>query len=114
MNEIVQAVDSKSIGRFRAPGKRSLTFHCRWRVHRRFTASAVVANRQQQFGLPRIFLVLLFFALQLPARILAQVKFFAVCANNQIDKSEYLKVQYVVENAADVEQIVPPVFKNFF
>lgn len=43
----------------------------------------------------------------------AQVKFSAVCPNRQIGKNEYLQVQYVVENASNVEQITPPDFKNF-
>ncbi len=57
------------------------------------------------------FLSLLFFTVYNTS--LAQVKFSAVCPNKQIGKNEYLQVQYVVENASNVEQITPPAFKNF-
>ncbi|MEO6453007.1 MAG: BatD family protein [Ginsengibacter sp.] len=60
-----------------------------------------------------IFLLSLFFALCKPSVSFAQVKFSAVCPNKKIGKNEYLQVQYIVENASNVEQIVPPPFKNF-
>ena len=46
-------------------------------------------------------------------RSFAQVKFTAVASNKQIGKNDYLQVQFIVENAANIEQIVPPSFKNF-
>jgi hypothetical protein len=46
-------------------------------------------------------------------KVSAQVKFSAICPHNQIAKNEYLQVQYIVENASNVEQITPPFFKNF-
>jgi hypothetical protein len=61
------------------------------------------------------FLFLLFFLLAFQTNIKAvgQVKFSAVCPHKQISKNEYLQVQYIVENASNVEQIAPPTFKNF-
>src|SRR5215210_5816712 len=56
-------------------------------------------------------LLLLFFAVNTTS--FAQVKFSAVCPNKQIGRNDYLKVQYIVENASNVEQIVPPAFRNF-
>ena len=53
------------------------------------------------------------FVFQININAVAQVKFSAVCPNKQIGKNQYLQVQYIVENAANVEQITPPPFKNF-
>ncbi|MEP6595482.1 MAG: BatD family protein [Ginsengibacter sp.] len=60
-----------------------------------------------------LFLPFFYFAFQINTKAVAQVKFSAVCPNKQISKNEYLQVQYIVENASNVEQIVPPSFKNF-
>ncbi|HUS02538.1 MAG TPA: BatD family protein [Chitinophagaceae bacterium] len=43
----------------------------------------------------------------------AQVKFSASANDKTIGKSEYLQVQFTIENAANVESITPPSFKNF-
>ncbi len=43
----------------------------------------------------------------------AQVKFSAVCPEKRIGKKDYLQIQFLVENASDVETIIPPAFKNF-
>ncbi len=43
----------------------------------------------------------------------AQVKFSASVDNRTIGKNGYLQVQFNVENAANVETIIPPSFKNF-
>ena len=43
----------------------------------------------------------------------AQVKFSASSNDKTIGKSEYLQVQFTIENAANVESITPPPFKNF-
>ncbi len=43
----------------------------------------------------------------------AQVKFSAAANNKTIGKNDYLQVQFTVENAADVQSIIPPSFKNF-
>ncbi|MEP6616802.1 MAG: BatD family protein [Ginsengibacter sp.] len=43
----------------------------------------------------------------------AQVTFTAVSSSRQIGKNEYLQVQFMVENAANIEEIAPPPFKNF-
>lgn len=58
-------------------------------------------------------LVFLYFNLQLGTIAFAQVKFSAVCPDKKISKNEYLRVQFIVENATNVQQIVPPSFKNF-
>ena len=59
------------------------------------------------------FFLLLNFTLQSNTNIFAQVKFSAVCPNKQIGKNDYLQVQYIVENASNVEEIRPPSFDNF-
>ncbi|MEO5783265.1 MAG: BatD family protein [Ginsengibacter sp.] len=43
----------------------------------------------------------------------AQVKFLASSNDKTIGKNDYLQVQFTVENAANVESIIPPSFKNF-
>ncbi|HEY4149043.1 MAG TPA: BatD family protein [Chitinophagaceae bacterium] len=43
----------------------------------------------------------------------AQVKFSTVIDQKEISKSDYLEVQYVVENAQSVDQITPPSFEGF-
>ncbi len=43
----------------------------------------------------------------------AQIKFSAVCPDKTIGKDDYLQIQFMVENAPDVETIIPPSFKNF-
>jgi hypothetical protein len=42
-----------------------------------------------------------------------QVKFTAASSARQISKNDYLQVQFMVENASDIEGILPPPFKNF-
>ena len=58
---------------------------------------------------------LLFFspALFLCAAAAAQVKFSAVCDARKLSKEDYLQVHFTVENAASVQEIVPPSFSNF-
>src|SRR5687768_15474740 len=58
-------------------------------------------------------LLLLYFSLQFDTIAFAQVKFSAVCPDKKINKNEYLQVQFVVENATGVQQVIPPSFKNF-
>ena len=43
----------------------------------------------------------------------AQISFSAVCPDKTISKDDYLQIQFMVENAPDVETIIPPSFKNF-
>lgn len=43
----------------------------------------------------------------------AQVTFSAICPDKTIGKNDYLQIQFMVENAPDVETIIPPSFKNF-
>ena len=43
----------------------------------------------------------------------AQVKFSTVVDEKEISRGDYLQVQYMVENAQSVEQIVPPSFPGF-
>jgi len=43
----------------------------------------------------------------------AQVKFSVVCPQKKIGKNDILQIQFKVENAANVETIIPPSFKNF-
>ena len=43
----------------------------------------------------------------------AQVKFSASSNDKTIGKNDYLQLQFTVENAVNVESIIPPPFKNF-
>ncbi len=43
----------------------------------------------------------------------AQVKFSVVCPNKTIGKNDLLQIQFKVENATNVQDIIPPDFKNF-
>jgi hypothetical protein len=43
----------------------------------------------------------------------AQIKFSAICPERKIGKNDYLQVQFSLENATNVETIIPPSFKNF-
>ncbi len=45
--------------------------------------------------------------------LFGQVKFFASSNSNTIGKGQYLQVQFTIENASNVETIIPPSFKNF-
>ncbi len=60
-----------------------------------------------------VFRLLLYVIVFTPFISIAQVKFSAVCPNKRIGKNEYLQIQYLVENASNVEQIEPPSFKDF-
>jgi hypothetical protein len=44
---------------------------------------------------------------------MAQVKFSATVSSSQVSKNEMLQLRLVVENAAEVQKITPPEFKNF-
>lgn len=57
--------------------------------------------------------MVLYFILLFQNNIFAQVKFSAVSSDKRIGKNEYLQVQYIIENAASVTRITPPVFKDF-
>ena len=43
----------------------------------------------------------------------AQVKFSASVNDRTIGKNDFLQVQFIMEDAANVETIIPPSFKNF-
>jgi hypothetical protein len=67
-----------------------------------------------QKGFAKLFFILVFFAAICSYRtISAQAKFTAVCPHKKIGKNDYLQVQFKVENATNVETIIPPSFKNF-
>ncbi len=57
--------------------------------------------------------ILLLFFLFFITFSFAQVKFFASTNSRTIGKNDFLQVQFNVENAANVETIAPPVFKDF-
>lgn len=67
-----------------------------------------------QKGSAKLFIILVF-----PAAIgsyntsFAQPGFTTVCPQKKIGKNDYLQVQFKVENASDVETIIPPSFKDF-
>jgi hypothetical protein len=43
----------------------------------------------------------------------AQIKFSAICPEKKIGKNDLLQIQFKIENAKNVETIIPPSFKNF-
>jgi len=63
-------------------------------------------------GLYKHFFSLLVFSLFF-AQSYSQAKFYAASSAKKIGKNEYVQIQFTVENAASVEQIIPPAFKNF-
>ncbi len=58
------------------------------------------------------YLLLLFFNPGIHS-LQAQVKFSVICPEKKIGKNDFLQVQYMVQNASNVESIIPPRFKNF-
>ena len=67
---------------------------------------AVILGRLSKCSLTLFFTLFISFSF-------AQVKFSAAANNKTISKNDYLQVQFTVENAADVQSIIPPSFKNF-
>ncbi|MDB5221888.1 MAG: hypothetical protein JWN83_555 [Chitinophagaceae bacterium] len=67
---------------------------------------AVIFRRVSKYFLALFFTFLFSFSF-------AQVKFLAAANDRTIGKNDYLQVQFTVENAANVEAITPPSFKNF-
>ncbi|MEO6818307.1 MAG: BatD family protein [Ginsengibacter sp.] len=60
----------------------------------------------------------LFFSLFLLAifageTVQAQIKFTIVCQDRKIGKNDLLQIQFKLENASNVESIIPPVFNGF-
>ncbi len=55
----------------------------------------------------------LFFLLQTPGFVTAQVRFSASLIPSQIAKDEYTQLRLIVENATDVQQIDPPALAHF-
>ena len=51
-----------------------------------------------------------FFASQ---KVVAQVRFSAICPQTKIGENDLLQIQFKLENAHNVESIIPPVFKDF-
>ncbi|MEO6915263.1 MAG: BatD family protein, partial [Chitinophagaceae bacterium] len=56
---------------------------------------------------------LLLILLSLPATIFSQVKFYTMVSEKQPDLSQYIQVDYTIENGKSVERIATPTFKNF-
>ena len=57
--------------------------------------------------------IVFFLLLQTGQSAMAQVKFSATISPGQINKDEYAQLRLVVENAREVQQIVPPALNNF-
>jgi len=55
------------------------------------------------------FIFLLFFA----APVLAQMKFTTITSSKEIGRGEYVQVEFVVENAKQIEHLTPPAFPDF-
>lgn len=67
-----------------------------------------------QFRFYKLFACLIFLtAILVGNNSFAQVKFSVSCPNKTIGKNDLLQIQFKVENASNVESIVPPNFKNF-
>ncbi|MGH2566124.1 MAG: BatD family protein, partial [Ginsengibacter sp.] len=60
-----------------------------------------------------LFLFIFLPAITFPGALYAQAKFSVVCPDKKIGKNDYLQIQFMVENASNVETIIPPAFKNF-
>jgi BatD DUF11 like domain len=56
---------------------------------------------------------LLFFPLLAIFPALAQVKFTTVASSNTIGRNEYVEIEFVVENAQQIDQLAQPAFNNF-
>ena len=70
--------------------------------------------RLLQSGTAKLLFYLVFFSgICVSNSSFAQIKFSAVCPDKTIGKNDYLQIQFMVENAPDVETIIPPSFKNF-
>lgn len=61
----------------------------------------------------RTSLLTLSYLLTICLSVSAQVKFSTVVDEREISRNDYLEVQYMVENAQSVEQIIPPAFQGF-
>src|SRR5437870_2719555 len=64
-------------------------------------------------GFAAFFFIVIFSAVTGNYTSFAQARFIAVCPQKKIGKNDYLQVQFKVENASNVESIIPPAFKNF-
>ncbi|MEO8109839.1 MAG: BatD family protein [Ginsengibacter sp.] len=60
-----------------------------------------------------LFLLVFLSCISISNSLFAQVSFSVVCPDKTISKNDYLQIQFMVENAPDVESIIPPSFKNF-
>jgi len=61
-------------------------------------------------SLIKIFFILLLLDWRIAA---AQVRFSASATPEQVSKDEVIQLRFVVENAKEVQQIVPPAISNF-
>jgi preprotein translocase subunit SecG len=59
------------------------------------------------------FIFLILFAISAGETACAQIKFTVVVPEKKIGKNDLLQVQFKLENASDVESIIPPAFKDF-
>src|SRR5580693_7906393 len=47
------------------------------------------------------------------ASAIAQVKFTTVTSGSQIGRGDYLQVEFIIENAKQIDNLIPPSFPNF-
>lgn len=66
-------------------------------------------NPAYKFSLIFIFFVV-FFA---DGPVYSQTKFYTICPEKTIGLNDLLQIQFKIENAENVETIIPPTFKNF-
>ena len=57
--------------------------------------------------------IVLFLAVMITARVDAQVKFTTIASGSQIGRGDYLQVEFIIENAKQIDNLTPPSFPNF-
>jgi hypothetical protein len=58
-------------------------------------------------------LIVLSLSVLITACAMAQVKFTTVTSGSQIGRGDYLQVEFIIENAKQIDNLVPPFFPNF-
>src|ERR1700735_2951477 len=61
----------------------------------------------------RIKFIVLFATVFLTVCATAQVKFTTVISSNEIGRSDYVQVEFIIENAKEIDNLTPPSFPNF-
>jgi hypothetical protein len=73
-------------------------------------------NHEKLIGIGRNLrfqLLLLCFSAVFGPPVLAQVKFSAITSNTEIGRNEFVQIEFVVENAREIERLTEPSFRDF-